>query len=94
MSYEDLIYTRPMYSGIVNSTQSPAPALLLGIVSHVADMTYGKIGVETIPGVHHEASGDENDGHNGEAWDEEPTTRDIMGYYLDISVIANISAAV
>ena len=92
-SWESLIYSRPIYSAVVNSTEAPAPALLYGILSHVADMEYGKIGEETIPGAHHEASGDENDGHNGEAWDEPDTVRDIMGYYLDIPVVANISTA-
>ena len=92
-SWESLIYSRPIYSGVVNSTESPAPALLYGILSGVADMEYGKIGEETIPGAHHEASGDENDGHNGEAWDEPDTIQDVMGYYLDIPVVANISTA-
>ena len=98
-SWESLIYNRPIYSAVVNSTDSPAPALLYGIISHVADMEYGKIGEESVTTttvVHHEASGDTEDGHNGEAWDENvenTTTEDVMGYFLDIPVVANISVA-
>ena len=100
---KSLIYNRPIYSAIVNSTESPAPALLYGIVSRVADMQHGVIGTQTIERevtntVHHEASGNTEDGHNGEAWDETVTstveeTVDVEGYYLDIPVVANISTA-
>jgi len=37
-SWEDILYTRPVYSSVINSTESPAAILLKGIESGIMDM--------------------------------------------------------
>ena len=39
-SWEDLIYSRPVYSGVVNSIDSPAPIILEGLVDGIQDLVY------------------------------------------------------
>lgn len=37
-SWEDLIYSRPVYSGVVNSIDSPAPIILEGLIDGIQDL--------------------------------------------------------
>lgn len=37
-SWEDILYTRPIYSHVINSTLSPAPIILLGITTQDTDL--------------------------------------------------------
>ena len=61
-SWEDLIYSRPVYSGVVNSIESPAPIILEGLVDGYQDL-------EPYT-VHYEAEGEPGTTGYKEAHDE------------------------
>ncbi len=46
-SWEDILYTRPIYSSVINSTQSPAPILIRGIETDVYDLIETEVQVPT-----------------------------------------------
>jgi len=68
-SWEDLIYSRPVYSGVVNSIDSPAPIILEGLIDGMQDL------VEST--VHHDAVGEPGDDDYVAAYDETVWTLDL-----------------
>lgn len=79
-SWEDILYTRPVYSSVINSTDSPAAILLKGIETGVYDMTKTQEMQEV----------DEDDG-NGNI---NTVTRLVDVWTLNIPVVATTSSAV
>ena len=77
-SWEELLYNRPIYSSVINSTESPAPILLKGIDSGVYDMTERDVQEQT--------------GTDPESGDPVYTTKKVWN--LDIPVVATVSTAV
>lgn len=61
-SWEDLIYSRPVYSGVVNSIESPAPIVLQGLVDGYQDL-------EEVT-IEHPAEGTEGEEGYKEPWTE------------------------
>ena len=47
-SWEDLIYTRPVYSGVVNSVDSPAPVIIKGLEDGMQDLVPVPIQVAAV----------------------------------------------
>lgn len=79
-SWEDILYTRPVYSAVINSTESPAAILLKGIETGVYDMTKTQEMREV----------DEDDG-NGNI---NTVTKLVDVWSLEIPVVATTSSAV
>lgn len=77
-SWEDILYTRPIYSSVINSTQSPAPILLNGIETRVDDLVPTEVEIQT--------------GTDPETGD--PITETATVLLLPIPVDATISTAV
>lgn len=77
-SWEELLYNRPIYSSVINSTESPAPILLKGIDSGVYDMVEENVQVQT--------GTDQESG--------EPIYETQKVWNLDIPVVATVSTAV
>ena len=77
-AWEDILYTRPVYSSVINSTDSPAAILLQGIETGVQDMTKSIEEYDT----------GEVDGN------DDPIMAEREVWNLDIPVIATTSTAV
>ena len=77
-SWEELLYNRPIYSSVINSTESPAPILLEGINNGVQDMKEKDIQTQI--------------GTDPETGDPIYETKKVWN--LDISVVATVSTAV
>ena len=86
-SWEDILYSRPVYSSVINSTESPAAILLQGIETGVYDMTPVYESHE-VPNPDYNSEDPESQA-TITVQDSEPS-----GWLLDIPVVATTSKAV
>lgn len=83
-SWEELLYNRPIYSSVINSTESPAPILLKGITTNDENNPNVKCDMDKI--IEQVQDGVDENG--------EPIYKSEEKWNLDIPVVATVSTAV